>query len=221
MKKIILSLISGLFLFSQTASAVGVNIGVSGTMGLFAASGSESQSDADGLEGTTKQEAREYGAGGWGSIFVEGTMGKLTLGVDYVSDVFSTETAETHKNDQQTEGSDSVTAGENRVQVDFEELTTIYASVALTDNFYVKGGLSTIDVITNESLHTGSSYGNTSLDGTSIGMGYNHTMDNGVFIRAESNYINFDGVTLTSNDNTIKLKNLDGVTGAISIGKSF
>ena len=150
MKKIILSLISGLFLFSQTASAVGVNIGVSGTMGLFAASGSESQSDADGLEGTTKQEAREYGAGGWGSIFVEGTMGKLTLGVDYVSDVFSTETAETHKNDQQTEGSDSVTAGENRVQVDFEELTTIYASVALTDNFYVKGGVSTIDVITNE-----------------------------------------------------------------------
>ena len=221
MKKIILSLISGLFLFSQTASAAGLNVGVSGTMGLFAATGSESQTDADGLEGTTVQEDTEIGAGGWASIFLEGTMGKVTLGVDYVPEPFSTETAETRKHDQQTAGSDAVTNGQNTVQVDFEELTTIYLSVAVTDNLYVKGGFSSIDVITNESLHTGSTYGNTTLDGTTLGVGYNYSLDNGMFVRAEGNYISFDGVSLTSNDNTIKLKNLDGVTGAISIGKSF
>ena len=33
--------------------------------------------------------------------------------------------------------------------------------------------------------------------------------------------MSFDGVSLTSADNTIKLKNLDGVTGTVSIGKSF
>lgn len=222
MKKTILSLIAGLFLFSTTASAeVGLNIGVSGTMGLFAATGSEAQSDATGTEGTTLQEAREIGAGGWGSAFIEGRMGKFALGVDYVPDVFSTDTAETHKNDQQTEGSDAVTAGESRVQVDFEEMLTMYASFSLTDNFYVKAGVTSIDVITNENLHTGSAYGNTSLDGNVLGMGYHMEMDNGVFIRAEGNYMSFDGVTLSSNDNTLKLKNLDGVTAAISVGKAF
>ena len=42
-----------------------------------------------------------------------------------------------------------------------------------------------------------------------------------MFVRVEGSYMDFDGVTLTANDNTIKLKSLDGVTGKISIGKSF
>ena len=73
----------------------------------------------------------------------------------------------------------------------------------------------------NESLNTGSAYGNSTLDGSSIGFGYNMDMDNGLCVRAEGNYMTFDGVSLTSADNTIKLKNLDGVTGKISVGKSF
>ncbi len=220
MKKIILSLVSGIFLISTASADVGVNIGVSGTMGLFAASGSESQSDANGLEGTTTQEAREIGAGGWESGFIELRAGRMAIGVDYVPDVFSTDTAETIKNDMGPDET-SQTASENTVQVDFEELVTFYASFNLTDNFYVKAGVNSIDVITNESLTTGSSYDNTSLDGTTVGMGYHHEMDSGLFVRAEGNYMSFDGVTLTSNDNTLKLKNLDGVTAAISIGKAF
>ena len=58
MKKIILSLISGLFLFSQTASAVGVNIGVSGTMGLFGATAKETHSvDSGALAGSTAEDS--------------------------------------------------------------------------------------------------------------------------------------------------------------------
>ena len=110
---------------------------------------------------------------------------------------------------------------ENKVQVDFEDLTTMYATFDVTDNLYVKAGISSVEVITNENLTTGSSYGNTTLDGTSLGVGYDMDMDNGLFVRAEGNYMNFDGASLTSNDNTIKLKNLDGVTAAILVGKSF
>ncbi len=220
MKKIILSTIAGLFLFSTAHADMGMNIGVSGSMGLFAASGSESQTDADGLEGTTLQEDREVGAGGFGSMFIEGTFGKFALGIDYVPDVFSTDTAETAKNDMEPDAQ-TRTMVENRVQVDFEELTTVYASYSLTDNFYVKAGVTNMEVITNENLTTGSSYGNTSLEGHTVGMGYHMEMDSGIFLRAETKYMSFDGVTLTSNDNTIRLKNLDGVTGAISVGKSF
>jgi len=42
-----------------------------------------------------------------------------------------------------------------------------------------------------------------------------------MFVRAEGNYMSFDGASLTSNDNTITLNNLDGVSASLSIGKSF
>ena len=217
MKKIILSLVSVMFLISTASAEIGVNIGVSGTMGLFAATGSEEQTG----EKTDKHQDTEIGAGGWGSVFFEKEIGRFAIGVDFVSDVFSTDTVETQMTDKRTENSDTATSGVNSVQVDFEDLTTLYATFNVTDNLYVKAGMSTIEVITNESLNTGSAYGNSTLDGSSVGFGYNMDMDNGLFVRAEGNYMTFDGVSLTSADNTIKLKNLDGVTGKISVGKSF
>ena len=81
-----------------------------------------------------------------------------------------------------------------------------------------------VDVVTNESLGTGSAYGNVELDGTLFGMGYHASNDNGTFFRFEGNYLQFDGNTVTnSNDSekSIKLKNLDGVSGKISFGKTF
>ena len=106
-----------------------------------------------------------------------------------------------------------------------EDLTTIYVGAMITDSLYVKAGAMRVDVITNESLATGASYGNTELDGTMFGMGYHVANDNGAFFRFEGNYMTFDGATQrstgTAADNTIELKNLDGVSGKISIGKSF
>jgi hypothetical protein len=56
-------------------------------------------------------------------------------------------------------------------------------------------------------------------------LGYNKSMDNGLFIRIEGNYMNFDGASLTSsaNSNIKKFRwSLDGkVSGKISLGKSF
>ena len=77
-----------------------------------------------------------------------------------------------------------------------------------------------VELKTDETLGTGSSYGNTSLDGTVYGVGYQKDLD-AMFVRVEGTYMDFDGVTLTANDNTIHLKSLDGLTGKLSIGKSF
>ena len=141
------------------------------------------------------------------------------IGVDYVMDTLASETTESRRLDKTT--TETASNVENKVQVDFEDLTTFYAGLMLTENAYIKAGVVSVDVITNEKLGTGGSYGNTSLDGTSLGIGYNKTMDNGMFVRAEGNYMSFDGASLTSGDMTVKLKNLDGLTGKLSIGKSF
>jgi len=220
MRKLIAIILSIFFVHSNANAEIGLNVGVSGQLGLFAASGSET---TGGLA-THKDDGSEHGAAGWGSIFIEKTLGeRLLVGIDYVPSALETDTVETAKSDMRTDDSSAVSGSTNKVQIDFEDLTTLYVGLNLTENFYAKAGIVKVDVITNESLETGSTYGNTDLDGTLLGIGYNKSIDNGLFFRAEGNYMNFDGASLTSsaNSNKISLTSLDGVSGKISIGKTF
>ena len=220
MKKLtIATFFACMYLFNAQA---GVNVGISGQIGLFTATGKESHTTAteSAAAGSYKKEDTEIGAAGFGSVFIEGVVkDRFILGIDYVPSALETETVESRRLDKTT----SATASnvENKVQIDFEDLTTVYAGLMVTENAYVKAGMVTVDVITNENLGTGGSYGNTSLDGAMIGIGYNKSMDNGMFVRVEGNYLNFDSQSLTSGDMTVQLKSLDGVTGKLSIGKSF
>tara|TARA_B100000965_G_C19539502_1_gene734906 strand:- start:72 stop:713 length:642 start_codon:yes stop_codon:yes gene_type:complete len=213
MKKYLIAILFGLFTVTQASAELGVNVGLSGSAGLFAASGKE--------EAGKTHKGNEHGAAGWYSVFIEKTIGdRVAIGVDYVPDALESETTESVRHDKTS--SATASAVENKIQIDFQDLTTVYLSVNLTDSMYAKVGYMKVDVITNESLGTGSTYGDTDLDGQSIGFGTNMTMDNGVFIRAEANYMTFDSSEgLTSGDNTVTLTNLDGVSASLKIGKSF
>ena len=223
MKKLLLSIVFSVLYVLPTSADMGINIGISGNAGLFAASANESFSDAS--KDSTNQNGSEHGTAGWASIFVEKTIGdRLMVGIDYVPGALETDTVETAKSDKTDSGQDVGTIVTNKLQIDFEDLTSIYVAAKLTDNFYLKAGAMTVDVTTNESLGTGGAYGNFDLDGTVYGMGYNATNDNGTFFRFEGNYLQFDGKTLTNNNDSvksIKLKNLDGISGKISFGKTF
>ena len=223
MKKLLLTFVLSLFYVTSASADLGVNAGVSGQAGIFAASATESTG------ATKKGNGTEHGSAGWGSVFLEATMGdKIMVGIDYVPAALETDTTETAKSNisaVSAAGAITKTAVTNKVQVDFEHLTTLYAGMMLTENFYVKAGVTTVDVITNENLGTGASYPDTELDGTMFGIGYHNALDNGVFFRFEGNYMNFDGATVnatgTDADNKIELRNLDGVSGKISFGKTF
>ena len=223
MKKLLLSVVFSVLYVTSASADLGVNVGVTGNAGLFAASASEQFSTTDDAQ--TNQNGSEHGSAGWASIFVEKTIGeRLMLGIDYVPAALETDTTETAKSDKRTASSDAITASTNKIQVDFEDLTTVYVGAMITENFYVKAGLTHVDVVTNESLGTGSAYGNVELDGSMFGMGYHVANDSGVFFRFEGNYLSFDGNSVTSSTDstkTIKLKNLDGVSGKISVGKTF
>ena len=82
----------------------------------------------------------------------------------------------------------------------------------------------TVDVITNENLGTGGAYGDTEMDGTMFGLGYHNALDNGVFFRFEGNYLDFGSASQTNTNNAnrkIELTSLDGISGKISLGKTF
>jgi len=188
-------------MFTSKASAeLGINVGLSGQLGLYAATATEFD---EGTNGTTSgpdetNKESEFLGLGYGSVFIEKTLGQyLLVGIDYVPSALETETSETIVDDRGA-GSTS-TRQTNKVQVDFEDLTTYYIGLNLGESgAYVKAGIVTVDVITNESLGTGSTYGNTDLDGTLIGLGYNKDFDNGLFVRAEGAYTEFDGESVTS-----------------------
>ena len=223
MKKLILAVTIAMFSFSSANAELGVNIGISGQMGLFAASATERDTGTHGTttDSTETNSESEYLGLGWASVFIEKSLGRAFIGVDYVPSALETETKEERRNDKTT--TDTRTVKTNKIQVDFEDLTTIYLGVNLTDNLYAKAGMMTVDVLTNETLGTGSTYGNTDLDGTMFGVGYNATNDSGLFLRVEGNYLEFDGASVTSANgvNKIALDSLDGVSGKLSVGKSF
>jgi hypothetical protein len=218
MKKIIIAASFILGSFSMVSAEIGVNVGVSGNLAVFHATGVETEVAEKNTEDAT-------GVAGYSSFFIEKTLGdRITIGYDYVSSSLESETAETVRNDLKAKADGASTAVTNSVKVAFEDLSTLYVALNITENLYVKAGMATVDVITKESLATGSAYGNTSLDGSVMGVGYNNTFDNGMFFRVEGTYMDFDNAKLTSttnSDNTIELNNLEGASGKLSIGKSF
>ena len=230
MKKITFLILMVFGYFSNAIALEGINIGASLTAGVFEVDGAKEEfkgqhagvgSPGDVSKSTATDGDEAEGAFAIGSVFIEYEINEtVALGIDYVPHSLDSESTENVQSDMTTSNSSSNKT--NTVQVDFEDLTTLYVNINLTDSMYVRAGLVKVDVITNESLGTGATYGNTDLDGQVIGFGTNVDMDNGIFVRAEANYMTFDSSEgLTSGDNTITLTNLDGVTASLKIGKSF
>jgi len=217
MKKITIAILMLLGTYSNASAELGMNVGVSGQMGVFTGQGHETMGTVD-----KKGAETAMAVFGYASIFVEKDLGQyLTLGIDFVPDSMSSETEERIRD---TKFGDATSVTTNNVKVDFEDMITAYAAVNVTENFYVKAGLVEVDVITKESLGTGGAYPNTSMDGTMLGMGYNKDLTNGMFVRAEGTYMDFDNIKLSSNAGETKfitVSSLAGLSGKISVGKSF
>ena len=216
-----------------SAHAVEGRLGVTLKAGYFEAdnaseifSGAHSSGASPGT--VTKKASAEgdeaVGEFGYGSIFVEAAVNdKFSIGIDYVPMALESETTENIQNIP-TDGKQKDSQATNTVQVDFDDLTTVYALLHATENVYLKVGYMEVDVNTDESLGTGGAYGNTSLDGYTVGLGYTQDLDNGAFFRVETLYMEIDGTELTNANDSNKKVKADGITGAsvgISVGKTF
>jgi hypothetical protein len=223
MKKITLAILMLLGTFSMASAELGVNVGVSGQLGVFQATATETEGSTTASSRETTGKESAVAAYGYMSIFLEKTLGRVAIGVDYVPGSLETETYDRTRGDLLAETSGASSTVTQKVQVDFDNLMTGYVNLMVTDNFYLSAGLMNVDVTTNETLGTGSTYGNTSLTGSTYGFGYHHAFDNGMFMRASAGIIQFDGKTLQSanGENAIILDELNGANGKLSIGKSF
>jgi len=221
MKKTLIGLFMAMFWFGA-ASAEVVNIGVSSNAALYAATATELDTGSHGTttDANESTQRSDFMGAVYASVFVEAMMGPLFIGLDYVPSTLETEETSSEVDDKTTSATSSNVT--NKVRVEFDDIVTLYAGLRW-DNVFVKVGSVSVELITHESLGTGSTYGDTSLQGALIGAGVDHVMDNGFFVRAEANYTEFDAVSLTSSSGSqkITMDSLDGLVGKISIGKSF
>ena len=90
-----------------------------------------------------------------------------------------------------------------------------------TSPLFVKAGVISMDIITNEVLATGSTYGNATVNGVTLGVGAHLERDNGLFLRAELNMSEYENISITSSGSNIVSADLDTTQTKLSIGKTF
>jgi len=226
MKKLIIAITSAFILTATSAMSMDLRpaVGISGNMGVYAATGIENNYNDAGtaIDTTTK----EYGAFAteYASIFLEvGLNDVVSIGVDYVPQTL--ETPKNTSNDGENTKQDGSPSNVNHVEAHFEDLTTLYAKFNIPlGGTYLKLGYTQAEVISIENMSSGNSYGNDTTSGYTVGIGYDHEVANGFSIRAEVTGSDFSDVS-TNNGQTNKteiiVKDMIGARGTISLVKSF
>ncbi len=194
MKKLITILFFTLYMGASNAE---VSYGISGALAHVNASGTETE----GGETNSKDISH---AAFIPSLFVEyGLTDTVTVGVDYIP--FSADVSD--KTYKRTDIETSVTGtvastSTTRNQTAEAELSnhlTLYADYMVNDDSYVKLGLVNVDLDTNESLATGSKYGNENIMGYVLGLGLKKDAGGpGKYVKMELVYTDYEDISLTS-----------------------
>ena len=221
MKRIFIAL---LFLFGTITNSfaeVGAKIGITAALGYFETSAKEKEDS----ETSVSRDAE--GLGAFAAIFVEKQINDVaSIGIEYTPTAFETEENTHLQTDQKGKASGAAATQTQKAQVDFTNLLTIYAMArpGNIDGLYLKAGYVQVDVETNETLGTGSTYPNSDMDGFTFGIGIDRDLPNGAFVRAEGSYMQLGGITVTSTNNTansVSTDDVDGYLVKVSVGKAF
>ena len=240
MKKIntILAAFSALLMLSVTsANSVELKAGVSAnTMAAFANAKETLKGTVTSEQGsgrTTNEEA--VLATSFASVFAEVSSDELMglgIGVSYAPEVADlekeTRTIQVAVAEPSPNAQDS---GDQIIDGKINDLINIYLTLPVGDSgAYVKAGYIQATLVTEETLATGSKYEDIDLTGTQIGGGYEGTLGDMVFWRAEGSYQMWDDISASgsesNNGTTDTTKNkieaeLGSVTGSLSIGMKF
>ena len=227
MKKIntILAALSALLMLTVTsANSIEFKAGVSANGMAAYANASETLKDTSEL---TNEEA--VLATSFGSIFAEVSgddMMGIGIGISYAPEVVELN-KETRNIQQAVSGEGD--SGAQIIDGKVVDLMSIYLTLPIGDSgAFVKAGYNQATLNTEENLATGSSYENIDLTGTQIGAGYEGSLGDMAFWRAEGALQMWEDIKATGSQaggtatsNNIIEAELGSVTGALSVGMKF
>lgn len=221
MKRIFIALLFLTGTITNSFAEVGAKVGITAALGLFETSAKEKE------DGETSVSREAEGLGAFGAIFLEKELTDVvSVGIEYTPTAFETEENTHLQTDQKGKSSGASATQTQKVQVDFTDLISVYAMArpGNIEGLYFKAGYVQVDVETNETLGTGSTYPNADMDGFTVGVGIDRDLANGAFVRAEGSYMQLGGITVKSTNNTansVTTDDVDGLLVKMSIGKAF
>ena len=204
MKKTFLSIISALFIASSV-NAADFTFGVSAAYTMIDGTGTETTRQS--LEKNNGSASNEVGIG---SIFVENNFGSFSLGIDYIP--FKADVSDKVKS--RTDSNSAGDSGTYTAQAELSNHITVYALYPFANGMFVKAGVAQVDVATQESLNSGSTYGDDTIYGGQIGLGFGN--DNW---RLAVEYTDYETISLTSNASNKVDADLD--TTAIKLSYNY
>ena len=191
MRRIHQLIIALVMLSFTSASYAEMKYGVSGALTFIDASGTET-------EGGEKNSGDADNIVAIPSLFAEYVYSDtLSVGIDYIP--LSADVSDKTKKRTDTETSvtgTKTTTSTSRTQTanaELENHITLYANYNVGNGLYLKGGVAQVTLNTNESLGTGSKYGEEDIMGYVIGFG----VDSGNW-RTELTYTDYEDISLTS-----------------------
>jgi hypothetical protein len=167
------------------------------------------------------------GASVFAEISGDAMMG-IGLGVSYAPEVADLEKETRNIQVAVAEGRGNVQdSGAQIIDGKINDLVSIYLTLPVGDTgAYVKAGYIQAQLVTSENLATGSKYENVDMTGTQIGGGYEGSLGDSAFWRAEGSYQMWEDISAggseagSSNKNKITAE-IGSVTGSFSIGMKF
>tara|TARA_Y100000591_G_scaffold162189_1_gene139900 strand:- start:926 stop:1630 length:705 start_codon:yes stop_codon:yes gene_type:complete len=228
----ILAAVGALLMLSVTsANSLEFKAGVSAN-GMAAYANAEERLKGNPQQRITNEEA--ILATSFASAFVEissdEAMG-LGIGISYAPEVVDLEKETRTIQDTSGQGSSINDTGDQIIDGKVQDLASIYLTMPVGDTgAYVKAGWIQATLITSENLATGSKYEDIDLTGTQIGGGYEGSLGDMAFWRAEGTMQMWEDISASgsesNNGTTETSKNkitaeLGSVTGTLSVGMKF
>ena len=229
MKKIISAIFATMCLVAFQAPAqaadVSFSVGFAGNQGGYHARGTELI--AQSADQSTAEVTSEAGVfeDSHPSFFLEVNIGdNMTVGAEFAMDDIQTpENTNVQFDKDAAAGSGSSVT--NTAQAEFSDKTTVYIQARMLGGLYTKIMYHNVNVVSQESLGTDGAYGDATVEGLGLGIGYQYDLDDlGVFVRAEvtaSGYEDVKAINTNDVDKTITIDSMYGAEGSIRIGKTF
>ena len=219
--KICAIIAAGFLTLTTFASAENV-IGVTGTLAKIEASGTETEGTAADTSDRTKSVTNSVS---YGSIYLENIRDNgIAIGIEYVPFTADVSDKVHSRTDTSQAGSGEGRSGTtvNTAAAEIEHYRTVYVEVPMKSSTYFRLGFSQVDVNTTENVVTnGGNYGNATLDGYNLGLGIKGETSNGLRVKMNLQYTDFEDLSLSSSTNNSISADLDVTALNLSIGKAF
>ena len=229
LRNMLIAAISVAFL-STSAFAGSFGIGAAGSLAAIGGSGTETEGTAaDTSVNTATASNNTY----VGSVFAEYTFDNgFTIGADWIPGSADVNSKKISRTDTElSEQGDDIPDNDSATRTasaEVENHITYYAELPLGGSgLYAKAGFVQMDVNTTEKLFETSKYGNDTVDGMTVGLGFKVDSGSNWYYKLEANHTEFDTLTLKSTGNasessanTIKA-DLDVTKATFALGYKF